>query len=54
MSSQPSDCPECGQQGRWDDDDLWMHDNTEHALACEREGFDPYAGIQYASDWEYQ
>lgn len=40
MSSQPSACraPGCGGQGRWDDDDAWMHDEMADALACDREG----------------
>lgn len=43
VASQPSACraPGCGAQGRWDDDDAWMHDELAAALACEREGLTP-------------
>ena len=41
MSSRPSACKVCGQQGRYGWDDDWCHDTLEAALACPREGWYP-------------
>ena len=41
MSSRPSACKVCGQQGRYGWDDDWCQDTLEAALACPREGWYP-------------
>jgi hypothetical protein len=44
MPSAVSNCPACGQPGRWGLDDDWCHEDFDAALSCAREGWYPGKG----------